>query len=549
MSKATLTIQSKVDNITSAIEFIENSLISAGYEKKQIMKPLLISEEILLQMIQHGNPERNIAITINGFKNKSITIKARGIKFDGSNYLANNLVDIDTADNDDEQTSLISRYILKSYTDEINLKHRNGYNILTIKVPKKKVSNPVLTYLVAGIVFGLVLRFLLPQIILNFISVNIFSLISSIFMTGIGVVVAPLVFFSVAESVSGFSDIKTFGKVGAKVMGFYTLTSIIAMIVSYIIQAIMKPGSPALVEAIRSMNFSTDSVESAATISLSLKDTILNMFPSNIVDTFLRSDMIQIIVIAAFIGLASGAIGEYSEPVQNFIKAGNALFSKIVTYVLSILPVAVFCLMANLIVTIDFSVIGGLVTILATNLVSYAAMILAYCVLIILLCRINPLKFLANQKEAMMLAFSSCSSAAVMPVNMKCLDRFGISSKIYSFSIPLGSTVNMDGTVVIYMVLSLALTRIYSINLTGPALASFFFSVFLLSIGTPCVAGAGIAVFMLILTQLGIPIEAMAIVIPITTMLDFFATTVNVTGDSVCTLIVANSEKLFNKNK
>lgn len=536
-------LEAKRENIGAGVEFVENYLRSFEYEKKKLVRCVLSVEEILVQLVENAKEDAFFKIVIKGGKKQhTVNISCLGNQCSISDAAAMNLV-TDYDEQEDEKASVISGLILKAFSDSVNLKYSQGMNRAFIKISKSENdgSKFVLICLALGILLGVVFRFTLPVSAGQFLIHNVFSFVSDVFLRAIKFVVAPLVFFSIAESIMGFSDFTTFGRIGAKVIAIYLCTTMAAITLAYTSFRIISPGDPSILAAVEQV--ANSNIE-YANITISLRDMLEKIVPSNLVDAFATSDMLQIIAIAVVVGIASGAIGEYSVIVQNFIRAGNALFSKITTYIIKLLPVAVFSLMIKFVYTIDASAIFHIAKAFATFLVAIACMMILYSILLLVFAKTSPLYFFRKFKKAAIMAFSTSSSSATMPITMSCLDDIGVSPKIYSFSIPIGATINMDGASITFTVITLFMAKIYGIEMNSSMLFSLFLSIILLSVGAPSIGGAGLAFYALLFAQVGIPVEAVAFILPLDTIIEFFDTLSNVTGDAVVTMIVAKNEGL-----
>lgn len=536
-------LEAKRENIGAGVEFVESYLRSFEYEEKKLVRCILSTEEILVQLVENAKADAFFKIVIKGGKKyHTVNISCLGKQCNISDAAALNLV-TDYDEQEDEKASVISGLILKAFSESVSLKHSKGLNRAFIKISKAENDNSkfVLLCLLLGILLGVVFRFTLPIAAGLFLIRNIFSLVSDIFLNAMKFIVAPLVFFSIAESIMGFSDFTTFGRIGGKVIAIYMCTTAIAIAIAYTSFRIISPGDPSILAAVEQMY---DSNMEYANITLSIRDTLAKIVPSNLVDAFAASDMLQIIAIAVVVGIASGAIGEHSVSVQNFIRAGNALFSKITTYIIKILPAAIFSLMVKFVYTIDASAIFHIAKAFATCIIALACMTVIYSIILLVFGKTNPVYFFRKFKRAAIMAFSTSSSSATMPLTMKCLDDMGVSPKIYSFSIPLGATINMDGVSITFTVITLFMAKIYGIEMNTSILFSLFLSVILISVGAPSVAGAGIAFYALLFAQVGVPMEAVAFIIPLDTFVEFFDTVSNITGDAVVTMTVAQNEGL-----
>lgn len=539
-----LKIEADKSNIDKGIKFIESSLNKHNYAKKKILKALLASEEIITQLIENSENGSLVGINISARRNgANIEISSKGKKCElNSSVTISQVTDYDKSN--EEEAFVISNLILKSFNHTVSLQYKNGVNKASIKLKTRESDSSLTTVscLIFGFVIGLVFKVFVPVTVASFVHDNIISSISQIFMNAINLIVVPLVFFSIAEGVSGFSDIKVFGRIGAKIIFLYTLTTLIAIFVSMFFFKVISPGDVSLLPSVLKM---INSNYEAQQIVLSFKDTITNIVPSNFFGAFIKGDMFQVIFVAVLLGYATSLMGEYGSPVLKFIKAGNELFSKITSLIISFLPLAIFSMSFKLVYCADVSTLHHIIALFGVMILCFITMYSIYFSIIFFIGRYNPFKFILKFKQAIITGFTTCSSGVTMPFTMKALDDVGVSPKIYSFSIPLGATVNMDGASINYVLNVLFVCKIFGIELTLPLLISLALPIVVISFGTPGVAGAGLAFFSLLLAQAGVPVGAVAFIAPITAMLEFFETVLNITGDAAVTLAVARTEGLL----
>lgn len=548
MAKQSLKIQASNEYIGEAVLFIETTLKNLGHSGKKFVSTVLFCEEAMVQMVVHSTSQDNfINIDITGNKKRAkVKISCRGNRISLADTSAVSQV-ADLSDIDDEQAAVMSSMILKSYSGFIFPRHFGGVNIVTIWLEAKTYNNPILTSIILGAIVGILLRMLLPQSAATFADTNIFTIIYTLFMNAIKMVVAPVVFFSIAEAMTEFSDFSTFGRIGGKVIVSYFLTTAIAMAVGFVIFNIMKPGDPSLAPAV--LEVIGDAATDTTVANISILDTIVGIVPTNFAGAFVRDDMLQIIFMGIIAGIASGLLGEYSEGVQEFIKNGNALFSKITTMIIKTMPVALFCIVANIILTTGAESLLSLLHVFGTVIVGLCAMVVFYILFLSIVGKLNPFKFFFKCKDAFITAFTTCASNATMPSSMKCLDNLGVSKKIYGFSIPLGVNINMDGLGVYYVIITLFMARVFDIQLSGSLMVSLFLSVILLSIGTPGIPGSALTFLAMLFSQIGVAPEAVSYIIIVNTLADFFVTAINVMGDAVVTTVVASNEGLIDLEK
>lgn len=537
-----------MESVSGILSFLNEHLkVRKDCNSKSILKAQFLAEEIVLQMIRHAKEHAQIKVSVVNRRSAqyiTVTCKGRQFRLDDS-VTVSQLVDFNGSS--EEEASVLSGLILKSYASAIDLKHSGGFNKAVIRLTQRKTGSLAsLLCLTAGILFGLLTRLLLPQGVGDALQANLFSPIASIFIRLIQMAVGPLVFFSLAESILGFSDLKAFGRISIKTLGFYVMTTCAAVSIGTALFLLFSPGDPAMLPLVERM---IDNSYQAENTGISIVNTLVGFAPTNLLGAFVNNDMMQIIVIAVLFGIASGAIGEYSAAVQNFVRAGNALFAKIVSYIVKMLPLAVFSMMFSFVYIIDTTTIRQVLRMLLGSYAAMFAMLGFYSLLLAVLGRVSPLKFFAAFRKAMLVAFSTCSSSVTMPSTMDCLERMGVSPKVYSFTIPLGATINMDGASIEYVFLILFAAKIFGVPLTPGLLFSLALSVIICSMATPCVVGSSTAFYIMLLSQIGIPAGVAAFLIPLGSIIEFGDTIVNVCGDASISTVVAQSEGLLEEEK
>ena len=281
-------------------------------------------------------------------------------------------------------------------------------------------------------------------------------------------------------------------------------------------------------------------------IDYSILNMIVGIVPSNLVRPFLEADTLQIMFLAVLIGISVGMIGEYSSVLGELFEACNSLFLTMTTLIAGLMPVAVFCTMALVLVDIGAQSLLAVLGYLGEILLTVMLMIGFYGLLVLVMARLDPITFFRKVRTGMINSFTLSSSSATIPTNLKiCTDELGISPKLCNFSIPLGATVNMDGTCIYLATCAMFLARAYGVTVTGSMLVSMLMTIVLLSLGAPGVPGSGTICLGIVLQQIGVPIEALGLIMAITPILDRACTMNNVTGDMAGTLIVARSEGLM----
>lgn len=534
--------------VPDGVSFIQSSLEECGSERKSIIRMLLLTEELLVKLIgsQTKESEGSVWIQVTSiFGETRIRIWGKGEKLE----IPESMTSLADAD-DPEAEEVIRNIVLKAYQDNMDMKYRNGINTVSIRVTASRYRQLLLTLgaMVLGIFTGIILKMFVPQTFTAILSDDLFSPVSTMFLNAVKFVVAPLVFFSIASCIGDYGDMKALGRIGGKVIGTYFFTSLLAVFLGAGIYGIFRIGDPALAGAVT--DAASSAIEKSTAVSTSAKDMIMGIIPSDIITPFLNMDMLQVIFIAFLLGFTTKKIGQYSETFRTALNTGNAVFSQATAIIISFMPLSVFCSMAKMIISLDIKNLLKLLTWPATIYFADILMICVYGLLLLIVGRLNPVTFFRKFSPAMLSAFTMASSSATIPVSIEiCKDRLGIAKKVYSFSIPLGATINMDGSCITQMISALFMAKIFGVPMTMSLVFSMALTIFVLSVGAPGVPGGALVCIALLLPQYGIPVEGISLIMGLYSLVGMMQTCVNVTGDATVTTIVAKSEGLMDMEK
>ena len=534
--------------VPDGVSFIQSSLEECGSERKSIIRMLLLTEELLVKLIgsQTKESEGSVWIQVTSiFGETRIRIWGKGEKLE----IPESMTSLADAD-DPEAEEVIRNIVLKAYQDNMDMKYRNGINTVSIRVTASRYRQLLLTLgaMVLGIFTGIILKMFVPQTFTVILSDDLFSPVSTMFLNAVKFVVAPLVFFSIASCIGDYGDMKALGRIGGKVIGTYFFTSLLAVFLGAGIYGIFRIGDPALAGAVT--DAASSAIEKSTAVSTSAKDMIMGIIPSDIITPFLNMDMLQVIFIAFLLGFTTKKIGQYSETFRTALNTGNAVFSQATAIIISFMPLSVFCSMAKMIISLDIKNLLKLLTWPATIYFADILMICVYGLLLLIVGRLNPVTFFGKFSPAMLSAFTMASSSATIPVSIEiCKDRLGIAKKVYSFSIPLGATINMDGSCITQMIYALFMAKIFGVPMTMSLVFSMALTIFVLSVGAPGVPGGALVCIALLLPQYGIPVEGISLIMGLYSLVGMMQTCVNVTGDATVTTIVAKSEGLMDMEK
>lgn len=358
----------------------------------------------------------------------------------------------------------------------------------------------------------------------------------TIFLNLLKFIVVPIVLFSIMCGIISMRDIKKVGAIGLKTVVYYMCTTAFAITIGLIGGNLFKKMFPVI---------ATTDLSYQVGEKTSLMDTIVNIFPSNFISPMAEANMLQVIVMALLIGFAIILVGE--EKNTRIITACNDLndvFMKCMEMILKLSPIGVFCLLCPVVAANGATIIGSLAMVLLAAYVCYIVhAVVVYSFAVKTIGGISPLTFFKEMLPAIMFAFSSASSVGTLPINMECTEKLGTSREIASFILPLGATINMDGTAIYQGVCAIFIASCYGIHLTLPQMLTIIFTATLASIGTAGVPGAGMVMLAMVLTSVGLPVDGIALVTGVDRIFDMGRTTVNITGDASCCVIVSNLEK------
>ncbi|MBQ4862811.1 dicarboxylate/amino acid:cation symporter [Pseudoalteromonas sp. MMG013] len=416
---------------------------------------------------------------------------------------------------------------------------------------KMSLTTRIMIGMIAGVAVGLLLQALLGDQKELFIPLGLFDFpIKSVFVDGffhiggqifiasLKMLVVPLVFISLVCGTCSLSDPKKLGRLGGKSIGLYLITTAVAITVAISLALLVSPG----VGYDISTNASFDAKQAPT-----LVEVIINMFPTNPINAMAEGNMLQVIVFALLFGISMALSGEAGKRVSAVFDDLNTVILKLVTLLMNLAPYGIFCLMAKLFTTIDIGLIYGLAKyffVVVAALLIHA--FINYSIILKVLTGLNPITFLRKMKDACLFAFSTSSSSATMPITLEtATKKLGAHNSVASFTVPLGATINMDGTAIMQGVATVFIAQVFAVDLTLSDYLMVILTATLASVGTAGVPGVGLIMLAMVLNQVGLPVEGIAIIMGVDRLLDMTRTAVNVTGDCMVTCVVAKSEKEF----
>ena len=401
---------------------------------------------------------------------------------------------------------------------------------------KKKMSLPmqILTALILGIVVGLICYFAG----LGDFTASYLKPFGDIFVNLLKFIVVPVVLFSMIDGILSMDDMKKVGAVGWKTVAFFLCTTAIACVIGLVLANIFNSAGlfPNLADAAQSAEY--EAKEYGGFMS-----TLVSIFPTNMWQSFSNANMLQVIVIALFFGGSIMAAGEKAKLCRDIVSSFYSVIEKLMGFVISLAPIGVFTYMAWVVATQGASILGSLALVLLCAYIGYIIhAVVVYSVSAKAFAGINPITFFKGASAAMIFAFTSTSSAATLPVSKECADNMGAEGDISSFVLPLGATINMDGTAIYQCVATVFLASCAGMHLTISQMALVVVTATLASIGTAGVSGAGMIMLAMVLEAIGIPVSYIGLIVAVDRLFDMGRTCLNVTGDIACSLCVTKWE-------
>ena len=361
----------------------------------------------------------------------------------------------------------------------------------------------------------------------------------TIFLNLIKFIVVPIVLCSIIGGVISMKDIRKVGSIGWKTVVYYMVTTAFAVVIGLFFANLFKGSFQVL---------QTSNLEYEVAQSTNFMDTLVNIFPSNIIQPLSDAIMLQVIVIALFFGFGIILAGEKGNPLANVIVSLGDVSMIIMELILKLSPVGVFCLITPVVAENGAKILGSLAMVLLTAYICYGVhAIVVYSLSVKTLAKLSPVRFFKEMAPAMAMAFSSASSVGTLPLNLECAEKLGAKRDIASFVLPLGATINMDGTAIYQGVCAVFIATCFGIDLTLAEMITIVLTATLASIGTAGVPGSGMIMLAMVLQSVGLPVEGIALVAGVDRIFDMGRTVVNITGDAACSIVVSALEEKKSK--
>ena len=398
------------------------------------------------------------------------------------------------------------------------------------------LTRRILVGLVAGLLVGVALSFQSPNALRGFLVDGVFYVGGQIFLASLKLLIVPLVLVSLACGTASLDDVRRLGRIGTKTLLLYLATTAIAISLAIAAAVIFEPGA--------GIDLSSETTGYTAREAPSLAETLINIFPENPFEAMAEAQMLQVIVFAVLLGIAMTLVGEPGRDLLRVFESANAVIMKLVFLLMQIAPYGVFCLIAKVFAEQGIDVFGSLVRyfVVVVGVLLVHALV-TYPTLLLLFARLGPATFFRKLRAPMTVAFSTASSGATLPVTLRTTEeRLGVDGSIASFTVPLGATINMDGTAIMQGVATVFIAQVYGVEIGPAGYLTVVLTATLASIGTAGVPGVGTVMLAMVLRQMELPVEGIGLILGVDRLLDMTRTAVNVTGDAAVSCVVARSE-------
>ena len=406
------------------------------------------------------------------------------------------------------------------------------------KKRKINLAGWIIICLFAGILVGFAFLKLAPE---STFTTDYLKPLGTIYINLLKFMVVPVVVFSIMDGVISLNDLKRVGSLGIKTIVYYILTTAFAVVIGLVVVNCFKGFFPALDQSV------TSSLEYNAAEAPKVMDVIIAIFPDNVFKPMVEANMLPVICIAIFFGAGVLAAGAKGQKIAELVNCMNEVTMKVLMMIIKLTPIGVFCLMADVVAVNGAKIVGSLALVVSVAYIGYILHLgIVYSCSVKLLAGMRPASFFKGMAPAMLTAFTTTSSNATLPINIECCNNMGAEPEVSSFVLPLGATINMDGTAIYQAVAAVFIACCYGVDLTLGQMSMIVLTATLASIGTAGVSGAGMIMLSMVLMQVGLPVEGIAIIAGVDKLFDMGRTTLNITGDATAAMWLSKLERSRN---
>lgn len=508
---------------------LEAYLKEHNTDAKDIQTALLLLEEISVRFLEHS-PETPVQVRVrNRFGSISVTLSNAAEDFNPISEIK---------DWGTESENYFRTLIFRANAEKLDYARQNGRNVVNIKArkPKNRMMVLALLMLVAGIVLGLVMVHTMGTESASLFDYEVFETISAMFFNALGMLIIPMIFCSVVTTIAGLSSLSDTGRLGGKALRTYMTTTAMAILVGFGAAYLFLPRK--LPDAVMKIaeGHTTESVEILG------RDWLIGLIPKDILAPIQNANIMQVMLLAVFVGMALGVLGEKIQVLNRLIEDLTNLFQTLVNMVAAFMPLVTLAATASLMIHIGLPVLPLLGRLILTEIIAVGVMWLIYSIQLGIR-GISPVPFWRALPGYFRKSGLPNYSGAYLPYSMElCTRQFGVSPRVTSFTTSLGATINMDGACVHFVLCSVLFARLYNVELDANMIATIAIAVFILSMGDSAVQNSSLISMTSILTMMGVPTSALGLILGVDAVLDMFRCGSNIIGDLSATLTIGKSE-------
>ena len=537
-----ISLPANQSEIHNGVEFIEQIIRKYRFENKEVMKTLLVAEESMVRLIGQAEADVQMQISIRyRYGTAEITISAAGEPLAAEEPQ----IDLTVGDMGHGSEETIRSILLQAFSDKMTYTRKGEYNFIKITagVRERVFLYRTLVAMAAGLAVAFLLSITLPHAAVETLADNFLYPLQTIFLNALQLVTAPTVFFCILSNVSRYASFSDPGRVSRKIITGYLLTSVFAVLIGIFIFELLQPGAKVdgilapYIGELQNIDFGN-----------SILELIIDIVPTNIVAPFSDTNAMQLLFIAFLGGIVLGGTGRYTAELRTAADALDSFFSATAGIVSNMIPVMTFFTMLLCVAYFDFESLNIGLEVLGVTVLGLALILASYTMLVFA-SRLNPITFLRKYAPNAVSTFLGGSSIRAIPETMRiCEKKFGVSPKVFSFSIPFGAIGNLDGNCVYLTIAGLYMARLYGVSFFGRELISIIFVVVILSVGAPIVPGSVMVTLTMLMNTMGLSPVGISFIIGINVIIEMLLTVCNTIGDVAITLVVARTEGLLDLN-
>ena len=508
---------------------LEAYLKEHNTDAKDIQTALLLLEEISVRFLEHS-PETPVQVRVrNRFGSISVTLSNAAEDFNPISEIK---------DWGTESENYFRTLIFRANAEKLDYARQNGRNVVNIKArkPKNRMMVLALLMLVAGVILGLVMVHTMGTESASLFDYEVFETISAMFFNALGMLIIPMIFCSVVTTIAGLSSLSDTGRLGGKALRTYMTTTAMAILVGFGAAYLFLPRK--LPDAVMKIaeGHTTESVEILG------RDWLIGLIPKDILAPIQNANIMQVMLLAVFVGMALGVLGEKIQVLNRLVEDLTNLFQTLVNMVAAFMPLVTLAATASLMIHIGLPVLPLLGRLILTEIIAVGVMWIIYSIQLGIR-GISPVPFWRALPGYFRKSGLPNYSGAYLPYSMElCTRQFGVSPRVTSFTTSLGATINMDGACVHFVLCSVLFARLYNVELDANMIATIAIAVFILSMGDSAVQNSSLISMTSILTMMGVPTSALGLILGVDAVLDMFRCGSNIIGDLSATLTIGKSE-------